>query len=172
MDKRRNEHADGGGAMNVSLKAIVIFLGVPLGIFLLFIGGTGLAKELDLRSQGKVVEATITSSRTGEQKDFQVKYEFRAPGAAKVFTNSGAEAADSWTSLSKRPSGTSVSVRYLPSDPWVNAPVDPVSDPMQSALLALGCGVLFTGVGLLFGVLEVRDFLKQRSATQDAVAAG
>ena len=95
----------------MSLKAIVIFLGIPLGLFLLFMGGTGVAKELNLRSQGKVVEATITSSRTSEQKEDQVKYEFRVPGVAKVFTNSGARAEDFWTSLSKRPVGNSVSVR-------------------------------------------------------------
>jgi len=152
----------------MSLKAIVIFLGIPLGLFLLFMGGTGVAKELNLRSQGKVVEATITSSRTSEQKEDQVKYEFRVPGVAKVFTNSGARAEDFWTSLSKRPVGNSVSVRYLPSDPWVNRPVDPKSDPMQSALGGLAGGIILTCVGLLFLVLEIRDWRKQRSVQEGA----
>lgn len=152
----------------MSLKAIVILLGIPLGLFLLFLGGTGVPRELNLRSQGKVVEATITASRTTDQKEYQVKYEFRVPGVAMVFTNSGARAEDFWTSLSKRPAGNSVSVRYLPSDPWVNGPVDPKSDPMQSALLALGCGIFFTCVGLLFLVLEIRDWRKQRSVQEGA----
>ena len=85
-----------------------------------------------------------------------------------VFTNSGARAEDFWTSLSKRPAGNSVSVRYLPSDPWVNDPVDSKSDPMQSALLALGCGIFFTCMDLLFLVLEIRDWLKQRSVQEGA----
>ena len=151
------------------LKWILIILGIPLGIALVILGGIAALSASSLQSQGKVVEATVTQSRTGDQNAYEIQYEFRVDNDPTVYSDSdGTGRRNLWVAVSQKPAADTVEVRYLPSNPWENRPVNATSNPMESASVGLGAGVLFVCVGLLLLVSEIRSRLRKRSPQASA----
>jgi hypothetical protein len=148
------------------LRAVLVFLGIPLGIALVVFGGVSALNAASLQSQGKVVQATITQSQKDDQGAPEIRYEFRLSNGATVYSH-GDETGrrNLWVNVSEAPSGKTVEVRYLPSNPWVNLPANATSNPLQSSLVALGVGVVLVLMGGLLLISDIRS-RRRKKATQ------
>jgi hypothetical protein len=145
------------------LKWLIIVLGIPFGIFLIVLGAMSAVNASTLQKQGKVVEATITQSQADQSNGWEVKYEFRVGNGATVYSSGDATGRnDLWATVSQKPTASTIPVRYLPSDPWVNDLA--TANRMESALTGLGAGVFFVLMGGLFLVSEIRNRQKKRAA--------
>lgn len=151
------------------LRKALVFLGIPLGIALVVFGGMAALNASNLQSQSKVVEAAITQSRTSEQNGYEIQYEFRVDNGTTVYSHADETGRRNlWVTVAQKPAGNTVSVRYLPSDPWVNRLVSDTSNPSESALVALGAGALFVCVGLFLLVSDIREWRSGRSPKASA----
>lgn len=151
------------------IRLLLVFLGIPLGIALAVYGGIGAVNASGLQSQGKVVEATITQSKTGEQNAYEIQYEFRLGDGATAYSHSDETGRRNlWVTVSEKPTANTVEVRYLPSNPWVNGLANGTSSSLGSALTALGVGVLFACVGLFLLISDIRRWLRKRSPQASA----
>ena len=151
------------------IKVVLVFLGIPFGIALVVFGAASALNASSLQSRGKVAEATITQSQTSEQNAYEIKYEFRLGNGPTVYSHSDELGRQNlWDTVSVKPTGTTVQVRYLPSDPWVNRAVTDPSKPVESALTAVGAGVFIAGMGLLLLVSDIRAWRRKRSPTASA----
>jgi len=146
-------------------RAVLVFLGIPLGIALVIFGGASALNASSLQSQGKVVQATVTQSQTDDQNAPEIRYEFRLGNGATVYS-AGDETGrrNLWVNVSEIPAAKTIEVRYLPSDPWVNLPVSSKSDSLQSSLVALGVGVVLALVGGLLLASDIRSWRMKRAS--------
>jgi hypothetical protein len=151
------------------IRAALVFLGIPFGIALVVFGAVSAVNASSLQSQGKVVQATVTQSQTDDQNAHEIRYEFRVSNGAAVYSH-GDETGrrNLWVTVSEPLTAKTVEVRYLPSDPWVNLPVSSKSDPLQSALVALGVGVLLVCVGGLLLVSDIRSWRRKKAPKASA----
>lgn len=151
------------------LKWLLIIVGIPFGIFMVVIGAIAALSASDMQSQGKVIEATVTQSRTGDQNAYEIQYEFRVDNDPTAYYHSGGSGGTNlWVAVSPRPATDTVEVRYLPSNPWENRPVNGTSNPMESASVGLGAGALFVCAGVLLLVSEIRSRRRKRSPQPSA----
>ena len=106
-------------------RLIVVFLGIPLGLFLIIFGGMGVIQEINLSSQGKIVEATITDTQTytnsNGQDNYEVRYQFTVNGTTYSHANSTGRQNLS-VILPDQTANNTLEVIYLPGNPWVNRP--------------------------------------------------
>ena len=150
-------------------RALLIYLGIPVGVALAIIGGLAAFNAASLQSQGRVVNAKITQSQTDDNDAYEIKYEFRVAGGATTYTHSDETGRRNlWVTLANNAGGTTTPVRYLPSNPWVNAPMNTTADPMQGAFAGLGVGVLLAVVGVS---LLVSDINRRRHSRAPAAIA-
>jgi hypothetical protein len=135
-------------------KFILVFLGIPLGLFCIIFGGMGVVNELNMRNQGQTIQATITESRIDEKSGYLVRYEFSVNGTTYSAAD-GTGRTNLWTALPSQKTGT-LSVVYLPSDPWKNRLVETKSDPMESNLTALVVGLIAFPVGVIIAIFDYK----------------
>lgn len=150
------------------LKLVLVFLGIPIGLFCVIYGGMAAVQELDLRSHGQTISATITNSRSSDPGSYEVQYQFTVDGTPYSYADSLGRK-NLWVTLPSQETG-SVSVIYLPSNPWVNHLADPKTDPMESNLTAFVVGLILVPVGVLIAVFEYRRYrAAQKKAKSGAV---
>lgn len=152
------------------LKWFLVIVGIPFGIFLVVLGAIAALSASDMQSQGKVVAATVTQSRTGDQNAYEIQYAFHVDNAPTAYYYSGGSGGTNlWVAVSPKPATDTVEVRYLPSNPWENRPVSGTTNPWESASIGLGAGALFVCSGVLILVFEIRSRRRKRSAQPTAV---
>ena len=146
------------------IKLLLVFIGIPAGIALAIFGGMAAVNASSLQSQGKVVDATVTKSQTSDQNASEIQYQFRVGTAGAAYSHSDETGRRNlWETVSVMPAGKTVQVRYLPSNPWVNRAVSDTSNPVESAFVALGVGVLLVVVGLFLLIADIRAWRKKRA---------
>ena len=151
------------------LKLLLVFLGIPIGIALIVIGGISVLNESNLQSHGKMVEATVTQTQTNDQNTYDIRYEFHLNNDATAYSSSDAMGRRNlWETVPVLPTGKTVQVKYLPGNPWVNHPVSDTSNRVESASIGLGTGVLLALVGLFLLASDTRSWLKKRSSQVSA----
>jgi hypothetical protein len=153
------------------LRVLLVFVGIPAGIALAIFGGMAAVNAANLQSQGKLVQATVTQSQTDENHALEIKYKFRVAGGSGVYTHADETGRkDLWVNVSK-PAGTSTQVRYLPSNPWVNIPVDTTSKPLESDLTAAVAGALIAIVGISLAASDISKMRKRKASVASTSTA-
>ena len=146
------------------LRPLLVFVGIPFGIALVIFGGVSAVNASQMQSQGKLVEATITQSQMDENKAPEIKYSFQLAGDARTYTHGDESGGRNlWVNVPEKPAGTTTQVRYLPSNPWVNSPVDATANPLENALSAAGGGLLVAIVGIALAISDVRKWRKSKA---------
>lgn len=140
------------GASPITRLISALVLGLFFGLFGLFMLGMG-AMELwraqRLSESSQVIEARAFdwSTVTGDgPPSYELHYDFQVGG--QTYSASDATGRGGlWQSVplatweQSQRTGT-LSVRYVPDDPWINEPLDADPDAMGDHLAALGMGAL------------------------------
>jgi hypothetical protein len=154
------------------IKWLLVIVGIPFGIFLIVVGAMSVVSASNLQNQGRLVDATITQSQADTSSNstgWEIKYEFRVGSSATVYSNGDATGRKNlWVTVPQKPAGTTIPVKFLPSDPWVNDLADPKPSRMESALTGLGAGVV---IFLMGGGLLASDIMARRKKKAAAARA-
>lgn len=156
--------------------ALVIcgLIGLVLGVVLTGLGVGAVASEVTLRSSSAVVEARITGSRIMESRktgrSYELTYRFQVPGKSASYdhrdgtgrTNLWASVEDEDTWRAAKARGT-VSVRYLPSDPFVNRPVKSGASPLGDPIAGLILGLFIAIPSLLVCIVQLRGLARRKT---------
>jgi hypothetical protein len=139
------------------------------GLAMASLGVKSLYNDLDLGEAHAVIDAVVTdtrvdfSAKTGISYD--VKYEFALPGSAERFTRAdetgrkdlwSSVTAEQWARLER---DKKLSVRYHPSNPWINRPVETGAAPVWDALtmiVLLGAGPLAMSLLIFWAIRKER----------------
>jgi hypothetical protein len=113
--------------------------GILLGVLIGGLGGKELWRELRLRHEGRQVSAQVQDLRVmtdGANEEHEVQYRFSLPGAKTEFSRRDSTGrTDLWSRVppdvwQQAQITQTVAVLYLPSDPWVNHPVEVAGSPL------------------------------------------
>jgi hypothetical protein len=147
-------------------RLIIVFLGIPLGLFLIIFGGMGVIQEINLSSQGKIVEATITDTQTytdsNGQDNYEVRYQFTVNGTTYSHADSTGRQ-NLWVTLPDQTANNTLEVIYLPGNPWVNRPTD--SKSMESSLIAFIAGLIFFPLGAFIAISDYKKYKLSKQNT-------
>ena len=142
-------------------RYIVAIFFVLMGIPFVFLGGKEALREISIRD-GITIDAEITETRYSEGNGYEVRYEFRLGDQAYTFADSFGRT-NLWATLSGKPEGDTVTVIYLPSDPWRNRPTQPKVDPLADDMAPVVIGVFSIGFGVLLAVTTIIAKRKQKA---------
>lgn len=148
--------------------------GLLLGVVLTVLGVGTVASEVSLRSSSSIVEARITGARITQirqsGRSYELTYRFQVPGKSASYdhrdgtgrTNLWASVEDEETWRAAKARGT-VSVRYLPSDPFVNRPVKSGASPLGDPIAGLVIGLFIAIPSLLLCIVQIRGLRRRTS---------
>jgi hypothetical protein len=155
------------------IKWLLVIVGIPFGIFLIVVGAMSVVSASNLQNQGRLVDATITQSQADTSSNstgWEIKYEFRVGSSATVYSKADATGRkDLWVSVPQSPTGKTVPVKFLPSDPWVNDLAGTISKSLESDWTGLGAGVFFVLMGGFLLTSEIVARRKKKAAAARAV---
>ncbi len=117
-----------------------LFFSLSLGLCFSVFGTIGLAREMYLRSEGRVIQATITNQRINDHGNYEVQYQFAIRGV--IYSASDEIGGHNlWEVIPTEATG-SLDVLYLPSDPWINRPVMPKENPLAGFITGFVLGAI------------------------------